>query len=473
LVDFDMVVIGSGPAGEKAAAQAAYFGKRVAIVERAERPGGAPVNTGGIPTKTLRETAQYLTGFRRREVYGVGIGLGAEVTVELLHARSAEVSELIGEAVVRNLDRHGIRLIHGEGTVGAPGTVNVTTPDGSSRLLSADVVLIATGSRPFHPPTIPFDDPDVHDSESILLAETIPGRLAVIGGGPVGSEYASIFTALGSKVTLIDAGDRLMPFLDAEISDLVFTIFGREGMDVILGSTGTRVERSQGVLQVLLPDGRIVLPDKVLFAAGRSPNTDGLGLADAGIGLDERGHIVVDANYQTTVPGIYAAGDVIGPAALASVSAEQGRVAACHAFDIPFKQTVDPSPPFGVYSIPEIAQMGLTEEAAVKSGIDHEVGRSWFSDNPRSRIAGVTDGLIKLVFRRDDRRLLGVHIVGEEAAELVHQGQAVVQAGETIDRFIHSTYNIPTRSEAYKYAAYDGLQRLSGHPVGAAPPTSE
>ncbi|MGZ8754431.1 MAG: Si-specific NAD(P)(+) transhydrogenase [Acidimicrobiia bacterium] len=469
MAEFDMVVIGSGPAGEKAAAQAAYFGKRVAIVERAARPGGAPVNTGGIPTKTLRETAQYLTGFRRREVYGVGIGLGVDVTVELLHARSAEVSQLMADAVLRNINRHRIELVYGEASLDSERAVVIKAPDGSLRSLSAHVVLIATGSRPFHAPGIPFDDPDVHDSESILDIETIPGRLVVIGGGPVGSEYASIFTALGSKVTLIDAGERLMPFLDAEISELVSTIFGREGMDVILSSSGTVVERAHDSLQVMLPDGRVLLPDKVLFAAGRSANTDGLGLLEAGVTLDGRGHIVVDEDYQTATPGVYAAGDVIGPPALASVSAEQGRVAACHAFGIPFKQTVDPSPPFGVYSIPEIGMVGMTEEAAATAGIDHEVGRAWFEDNPRSCIAGMADGLIKLVFRRDDRRLLGVHVVGEEAAELVHQGQAVIQAGETIDRFIHSTYNIPTRSEAYKYAAYDGLQRLSGHPVESGP----
>jgi NAD(P) transhydrogenase len=468
MADFDMVVIGSGPAGEKAAAQAAYFGKRVAIVERAARPGGAPVNTGGIPTKTLRETAQYLTGFRRREVYGVGIGLGADVTVELLHSRSAEVSQLMAEAVLHNLERHRIQLVRGVAMLEAEGLVRVSAADGSIRSISSEVVLIATGSRPFHAPGIPFDDPDVHDSSTILDIENIPARLVVIGGGPVGSEYASIFTALGSKVTLIDAGERLMPFLDAEISALVSTIFEREGMDVILGSAGTRVERTGDTLRVVLPGGRILTPDKVLFAAGRTANTDGMGLVEAGVELDQRGHITVDEDYQTTVPGVYAAGDVVGPPALASVSAEQGRVAACHAFGIPFKQTVDPSPPFGVYSIPEIGMMGMSEEAAARATIDYEVGRSWFEDNPRSRIAGVTDGLVKLVFRRDDRRLLGVHVVGEEAAELVHQGQAVIQAGETIDRFIHSTYNIPTRSEAYKYAAYDGLQRLSGHPVESA-----
>ncbi len=473
MADFDMVVIGSGPAGEKAAAQAAYFDKRVAVVERAERPGGAPVNSGGIPTKTLRETAVYLTGFRRREIYGVGLEMTPEFAMERLHRRAAEVSGLIGQAVLHNLERHRIELIHGEGRVGPDRTVTVTHPDGTSRVLTADVLLLASGSRPFHAPGIPFDDPDVHDSESILRIDRIPATIAVIGGGPVGSEYASIFTALGAKVTLIDAGTRLMPFLDEEISEVVQTIFAGEGMEIVLSSPGAKVERDEQGLRVGLPEGRTLQPDKVLFAAGRVGNTDGLGLEEAGVQLDERGRIIVDDAYQTTVPGIFAAGDVIGPPALASVSAEQGRVAACHAFGIPFKETVDPSPPFGVYSIPEIGMMGMTEEAAGREGIDYEVGRAWFADNPRSRIGGVTDGLIKLVFRRDDRLLLGVHIVGEEAAELVHQGQAVIQAGQPIDRFIHSTYNIPTRSEAYKYAAYNGLQRLSGHFVDDEPATRQ
>jgi NAD(P) transhydrogenase len=467
--DLDLIVIGSGPAGEKGATQAAWYGKHVAIVEREARPGGAPVNSGGLPTKTLREAALYLTSYRRREVYGVGLDLAPDLTLERMRRRSASVSAVAGDAVQANIDRHGIELVHGRARLVGPDAVEVTADDGSTRTLRAGVVLIATGSRPFRPGGVPFDDPDVHDSDTILDIDRIPRRLVVIGGGPVGSEYASIFSALGVQVTLVDRAARLMPFLDAEASAQLRTCLTDMGMTIMLESPRASVARMDGQLLVRLEDGRSLETDKVLFAAGRLGNTDALGLASAGVALDDRGRIIVDERYETGTPGIFAAGDVIGPPALASVSAEQGRVAICHAFGIPFKQTVDPLAPFGVYSIPEVAMVGLTEEAAAAAGIEAAAGRYQFSANPRSIIAGTTYGFLKLVFRRDDRRLLGVHIVGEEAAELIHIGQAALHAEQTIDLFIHTTLNLPTRSEAYKYAAYDGLQELAGrHLAGSA-----
>jgi NAD(P) transhydrogenase len=458
---FDMVTIGSGPAGEKAAAQAAYFGHKVAVVDRNQRPGGAPVNSGGIPTKTLREAALYLTGFRKREIYGVGMGLGPDLMLDRLRSRAAEVQEARGAAVRQNLERHHIELIHGEGSL-ADHSVVVRMANGETRELGADVILIATGSRPWHPAGIPFDDPDVHDSDSILTLDSIPGRMLVVGGGPVGAEFASVFTALGVEVTMIDMANRLVPFLDLEVSEVLKGCLETEGIRVLLGVTAT-IERVDGRLEVAVAGGEILRPDAVLFAAGRVGNTEELGLSEAGVNLDERGRVLVDNHFQTSVPGVYAAGDVIGPPALASVSTEQGRVAACHAFGIPFKETLDPLPPYGIYSIPEVAMVGLTEEAARASGIDHEVGRAWFADNARSAIAGTQQGFVKLVFQREDRKLRGAHIVGEEATELIHQPQAVIHAGGTIDHFIDSTYNIPTRSEAFKYAAYDALQNLAAH----------
>ncbi len=456
---FEMVAIGSGPAGEKAAAQAAYFGHTVAVVDRDERPGGAPVNSGGIPTKTLRESALYLTGYRRRDIYGVGMQLGPDLMLDRLRTRAAEVQEAIGREVRRNLDRHGIELVHGDATLG-DHTVEVALASGGTRSLSADVILIATGSRPFRPPNIPFDDPDVHDSDSILGIGHIPGSMVVIGGGPVGVEYASVFFALGVRVTLIDMADRLVPFMDSEMSRVFREALESEGLDFRLGQVGT-VARVDGKLTVTLATGEVLDPDVVLFAAGRVGNTETLGLERAGVDTDERGRSRVDQHYQTSAPGIYAAGDVIGPPALASVSTEQGRVAACHAFDIPFKETVDPLAPYGVYSIPELAMVGMSEESAEASGADYVVGRSWFKDNPRSAIAGTQQGLIKLIIDRNDRRLLGAHIVGEEAAELIHVPQEVLHSGGTVDRFIDSTYNVPTRSEAFKYAAYDALGKLA------------
>ncbi|RPI21300.1 MAG: hypothetical protein EHM57_06805, partial [Actinobacteria bacterium] len=412
-------------------------------------------------SKTLREAAVYLTGYRFRDVYGMALGLTGDMLVDMLRKRESEVSRSIAEAVRANLDRHGIELIRGEARLGPERRVLVTRPDGSAVELSGSVVLIATGSRPFHPADIPFDDPDVHDSDSIIHLDRIPGSMVVIGAGPVGSEYASIFTALGSKVTLVDGADRLMPFVDHEVSDVLLAAFRRAGLDVRLGSPGAAVSRVDGRLRVTFGDGSFVEPDMLLFAAGRVGNTETLDLAAAGVDCDDRRRIVVDERFQTTAAGIYAAGDVIGPPALASVSAEQGRVAACHAFDIPFKQMVDPLPPFGIYSIPEIGMVGMTEEAAEAAGIPAVSGRFPFAANAKSRIIGTTDGLIKLVVARDDRRLLGVHIIGDEAAEMVHVGQAMIHAGEKVDRCIDTTYNIPTRTEVYKYAAYDALQRLS------------
>jgi NAD(P) transhydrogenase len=459
---FDLLVLGAGPAGEKAAVQAAFFGKRVAVVDRAASPGGSAVRSAGVPTKTLRETALYLTGFRRRDTYGLSLQLLPSLALERLLTRTAEVIATRTQSVRANLDRQEVQLLRGQARLGPDRSVIVRSEDGSERALHAGVILIATGSRPLRPPEIPFDDPDVHDSETIIGLDRIPRTMVVIGGGPVGCEYASVFTALGVEVTLLDRADRVLPFMDTEISQVLARAFTGMGMRLALGSGVGTVARVGGELQVMLADGQRVRPEKVLFAAGRVGTTEGLGLQEAGVKTDARGRIVVDETYRTTVEGIYAAGDVIGPPALASVSMEQGRVAATHAFGIDFKQTLDPLPVHGVYSIPEVAMVGMTEQAARGAGIDCEVGRGWFEHSPRAQIAGSTEGLIKLVFRRDDRRLLGVHIVGEIAGELIHQGQGAIGSGEPIDTFIDRTFNIPTFSETYKYAAYDGLQRLEG-----------
>jgi NAD(P) transhydrogenase len=322
------------------------------------------------------------------------------------------------------------------------------------------VILIASGSHPIRPPGIPFDDPAVDDSEGILDLERLPHDLLVVGGGAIGCEYASIFTALGVDVTLVEGVSRLLSFCDGETADELAKIFQTLGMRVRLGTPIQSIARREGRLCVELAGGETLSPQHVLFAGGRAGNTADMGLEAAGVQLDAKGRIVVDAHYCTTAPGIYAAGDVIGPPALASVSQEQGRVAACHAFKIPFKDVVDPLPPFGVYSIPEVAMVGLTEEAAAAQGIAYAVGRGRFARNTRARIAGATEGFVKLVFRRSDRVLLGVHIVADIAAELIHLGQMAVGLQRSIDYFIHATFNVPTFTEAYKYAAYDGLQHL-------------
>lgn len=456
---FDLVVIGSGPAGEKGAAQAAYFGHRTAVVERRSQAGGAAIAVSGVPVKALRDTAVYVSGWSRREVYGVGISLAPDLVMNRLRARTTEVVTTMATAVEENLARHGVEFVHGEGRLGPDRTVIVRNEEGGERVLRARVVLLATGSHPHHPPEVPFEDPDVHDSETVLSIERLPERLLVVGGGPVGCEYASIFAALGVHVTLVDRGTRLLPLLDGELSEALAQSLTRLGARLMLGAQVESVGRDSDGL-ILRVDGRILRPQLVLHAVGRAGNVERLGLVEAGVQVDDRGRIRVDSSFQTTAQGIYAAGDITGPPGLASVAMEQARVAMCRAFEIPFKGSLDPVVPTGIYTLPEAAMVGLTEEAARTAGEDVEIGRAFFEGNARARIAGTTEGLVKLVFRASDRQLIGAHILGEEATELIHIAQAVLHKGATIDEFIDTTFNFPTRADAYKYAAYDGLQRL-------------
>lgn len=463
--EYDLVVIGSGPAGEKAAVQAAYFGKRVAIVERHDIVGGAGVTYAGmIPTKTLREAALYITGFRKRDIYGVSVELDPQKLYATLRKRTSEVIETMSRSVRQNIDRHRIELVRGAAQLAGDGNVLVSTRRGGERQLHASAIVIATGSRPFRPPAIPFDDPDVLDAEEVLEIDSAPRSVVVVGGGAIGCEHASIFTALGAHVTLVDRGERLLSYVDAELSHILARSFTAMGMHLRLGTGLKTVERDDQGLRVELDDGSEVRPDKLLFASGRSGNTETLDLAAAGVDVDDRGRIVVDDSFLTSAEGVYAAGDVIGPPALASTAMEQGRVAACRAFGIEFKDMVDPSPPTGVYSIPEIAAVGLTEQDATSQGISYVVGRGRFEGNSRANIAGATEGMVKLLFAKSDRTLLGVHILGESATEAIHVGQAAMKHGDTVDYFIDTTFNVPTLCEAYKYAAYDGLQRWQQTP---------
>lgn len=454
---YDLVVVGAGPAGEKAAAQAAFWGKRVAVVDRSPAPGGAMVG-GAVASKTMREAALYLTGFKRRDLYDAGIGLTPDLAAERLRKRTDRVISMTTASAADNLRRHRVDLVHGDATLGSDRTVVVRSGDGgATRTLSADVIILATGSRPFHPPGVPFDDPDVLDSDAAALLERPLKSLVVVGSGAVGCEFASIFTALGADVVLVDSGHRLLPMFDEEIAEILAATFRDEGMKVVHDAGHATATRTGAGLEVRLGDGQTLTPEKVIFATGRVGNIEGLGLEAAGVKTDERGRIVVDDQYRTTADGIYAAGDVIGPPALASVSMEQARLAACWAFDLPLKRRADSLPPYGVYSVPEVAMVGLTEAAADADGIECGVGRARFAANTRAAISGATDGMLKLVFRRDDLTLLGVHILGDAATELIHLGQAAVHFGATIEYFINSTFNVPTMSEAYKYAAYDGL----------------
>ena len=455
---YDLVVLGAGPAGEKGAARAAYFGKRVALVDPRSRPGGTAVSTGGIPTKALREGAMYLRGLGQSAVGAPPAS--AQDAWRVLMGRKLEVSEFMTKAVERNLVRHGIERIRGQARFLPDRRVEVEKAGGERVVLDADVVLLASGSRPGHPAGIPIDDPDVHDSENVLGIEGVPESILVIGGGALGCEYASIFASLGVHVTIVGGGSHLAPTLDVEMARVLAESFNAMGIRVIpMGKIGS-VERVGGALEGRLADGRTLRAQKILVAAGRRPAIDGLGLEEAGIDLDGSGWVLVDDHYRTTAPSVFAAGDVIGPHGLASMAMEQARVAVSHAFGFEYKKEIDRFHPSYMFSIPEAAWVGLTEEEARAQGIAYEVGRSSFGTNAKARISGFPDGLVKLVFRVPDKTILGVHIVGELASELVHIGQFAMHEGGTIDRFIEAAFAVPTRSEAFKYAAYDGLIRL-------------
>jgi NAD(P) transhydrogenase len=449
--------------------QAAYFGKKVALVEKAPEVGGACVHTGTLPSKTLREAALYVTGFQRRNLYGMTLDIDRDASLRQLMGRLHAVTGQQVAQIARNLDRHNVAIVAGAAEFVGPQEIVVRAASSAgapgspaARRLTADAFLIATGSSPLRPPGVPFDDTDVEDSDTILDLDRIPLSLAVIGGGVIGCEYACLFAALGTKITIIEGRDTLMGFLDGEMSRGLKTALEREGHQVLLGDAVLGIERIPGgPLHVALKSGKRLEVDKVLYSAGRAGNTAGLGLERAGVKLDPKGRILVNEHFQTSAARIYAAGDVVGNPALASVSMEQGRVAMCHAFGFPYKTKVSPLLPFGVYTIPEISMVGATEDELRARGADYEVGRAVYHDNARGQIIGEPDGAMKLLFTRDTRQLLGVHIIGDRATELVHIGQMVMEHNGSIDVFIDGVFNFPTLSEIYKYAAYDGLGRLA------------
>jgi NAD(P) transhydrogenase len=457
--DYDLLVIGSGPAGEKGAAQAAYFGKRVALVEKEALLGGAATNTGTLPSKTLRETALYLSGFRQRGLHAVDLALKRRADVRDLMFRERLVTAAERGRISRNLDRHAVDLLAGSARLVDEHTVAVSSGSGPERRVTASVILIATGSRPIRPSAFPFEDPRVRDSDTILEIDAIPESLAVVGGGVIGSEYACMFAALGVEVTLIERNDRLLGFLDGEIAGVLTRRMEQIGVRMRMPDQVASTAAGPGALVLALGSGTTLSAEMVLVAAGRAGNTGGLDLERIGVVVDGRGLIQVDEHYRTAVPSIYAAGDVIGFPALASTSMEQARIAMVHAFDLKYKQALPPILPYGIYTIPELSAAGETEESLRQKGVDYVAGRAAYADNARGQIIGDGGGMLKLLFRRDDMRLVGVHVVGEAASELVHIGLTAMLAGATSDLFIQTCFNYPTLSETYKYATYDALGR--------------
>jgi len=454
--NYDLIVIGAGPAGEKGASKAAYYGKRVALIERAPHIGGAGINTGTIPSKTLRESALYFSGLQQRGLYGIDYSLKENLSIKDFMHRERIVVEKEHEMIEQTIQRHKITLMHGEASFKDAHTVHVKSSR-SEMDISGEIILIATGSSPHHPSEIPFDHELIYDSDSILNMDHIPKTMVVVGGGVIGTEYASIFTALGIQVTLIEPRGRIVSFADSEIVKRLMNQLLQLGLNFIFNDRVTAIEPRGNHINLTLEKGGERDFEVALVAAGRQSNVQGLGLERVGIKVGERGLILVDENYRTNIPNIYAVGDVIGFPALASTSMEQARVAIVHAFDLKYKERLAPFLPLAVYAIPEFSSVGLTEDECKDKNIPYLVGRAYYEENARGQIIGDMCGMIKLVFSPIDKKLLGAHIIGEQASELIHIASHVMLANGPIDAFIQAVYNYPTLSDSYQYAAYDGL----------------
>ena len=458
--DFDLIVLGCGPAGEKGAVQAAYFGKRVAIVERESAPGGAAVHTGTLPSKTLRETALFLSGYRQSELYGLSVNLNPELAIPKLLSRKNAVRELEVARIHWNLERHRVELLRGVARFVDANTIEIAEPGAEPSRVTSAYFLVATGSKPYQPSNIPFDDEDIDDSDTILQIDRLPSSMTILGGGVIGCEYAAMFAAMHVKVTLVEGRARLLPFLDHEMGERLRGALTGLGVDLRLGETVTacaRVRAGERGIACTLASGGEIVAEKVLAASGRSGRTEELALDVVGAAVDKRGYAIVDADYKTSASNVYAAGDVIGFPMLASTSMEQARVAVCHAFGFTYKRQVSHLLPFGIYTIPEVSCVGLSEEAAKEGNVEYVVGRAFYKDNARGKIVGDKDGVIKLVFEKATRKLIGCHCIGDRASELVHIGQTMITLEGTVDTLIEMVFNYPTLSEMFKYAAYDAL----------------
>lgn len=465
---FDLVVVGAGPAGEKGAAQAAYFGKKVCLIERAPKPGGAAVNTGTIPSNTLRESAVLLSGLRRKGMYGVEFHVQSELSVADFMQRERQVKENAWHDIEENIARHQITAVQGTARFTSPQAIEVTRHGQAARSISGDVFLIATGSHPWRPSHVPFDGSVIIDSTDVPTMPSIPARLIVVGGGTIGCTYACIFAALGAQVTIVTSRERLLAQFDHDVGDALRQEMTRRlGVQVHLDMDVTRIDAQAGLGYVTVADGTTMVAEGVLYCAGREGATRQLGLENAGIATNERGFILVDERYRTSTTSIYAAGDVIGYPGRASTSMEQARVAMCHAFGLRYKQAVSSVVPYGVWTIPEVASVGMSESEARARGIACEIGRADLQHNARGQILGETTGFVKLIFNPEDQQLLGATIFGEGACEIIHVPSAVIAHEGTLDYFIQAVFNYPSLTEAFKYAAYDGLQRLQRR-IGAA-----
>jgi len=457
---YDLLVIGSGPAGQKAAIAAAKLGKRAAVIDRGWMVGGVCVHTGTVPSKTLREAIVYLSGLRQRAFYGQDYAVKDAITMADLSARVALVVRRETEVIRAQLKRNRIDFINGTACFADPHTLCVET-DRGPLTLRGEYVLIACGTRPARDPSIPFDGKVILDADQFCALDRLPREMIVVGAGVVGLEYASMYAALNTEVTIIDQRPALLDFVDREISDALCYHMRRAGAAFRLGERVERIEADAGgIVTAHLHSGKRVHGDALLYAVGRQTNADLLRLSAAGLEADARGKLAVDANYRTAVPHIYAAGDVVGFPSLAASSMEQGRIAGCHMFGVTCNSTPEHFP-YGIYTIPEMSMVGHTEQHLTQQRIPYEFGIAKYEEIARGQIVGDQTGLLKILFDPQTRRLLGVHAIGEQATEIIHIGQAVLSLGATIDYFRDAVFNYPTFAEAYKVAALDGLNKLS------------
>ena len=457
---YDMVVVGSGPAGQRAAIQAAKLGASVVAIEERSRIGGGVINAGTIPSKTLRETVLYLTGFRQRGLYGLGYRVKDEITLEDLTYRLGHVLRREVAVMTDQLERNDVELLHGHARFTGPHTLSVTD-EGATTEVRGEFVVIAPGSIPAHSPNVPIDGEWVVDSELLYERRSIPKRGIIIGGGVIGVEYASIFGALGVEVTLCDQRTQILEFLDAAILETLQEEMTANGVTFALGEEIVGVEVANGTVTARGARGKVIEGDALLYAVGRLGNTAELGLEAIGVETDGRGRIAVDEHFRTQVPHVYAAGDVIGFPALATSSMEQGRLAARHALGAPDERSPGPLP-IGIYAVPELSMVGATEEQLARDEVPYVVGLGLYAETARGQIVGDSRGRLKLLVHAETHELLGVHIIGESATELVHIGQTVIGLGGRLEYLVDNVFNYPTLAETYKIAALDAFNKLTG-----------
>ncbi|MHA6764237.1 Si-specific NAD(P)(+) transhydrogenase [Streptacidiphilus sp. PAMC 29251] len=457
--EFDMLVIGSGPGGQKAAIAAAKLGRRVAVIDRPDTVGGVSIHTGTIPSKTLREAVLYLTGLTQRDLYGQSYRLKDEITVADLTARTQHVVGREVDVIRSQLSRNQVTLLAGTGRFTDDHTVAVRDITGQDRLVTAEHIVIATGTRPARPDLVEFDERTVLDSDNVINLEKVPRSMVIVGAGVIGLEYASMFAALGSKVTVVEQREGMLDFCDLEVVEALKYHLRDLAVTFRFGEKVAAVERHPRGTLTILESGKKIPADAVMYSAGRQGLTDELDLQKAGLSADGRGRITVDEHYRTVVPHIYAVGDVIGFPALAATAMEQGRTAAYHACGEPVHPMLDLQP-IGIYTIPEISYVGRTEDQLTDASVPFEVGVARYRELARGQIIGDAHGMLKLLVSPEDRKLLGVHCFGTGATELIHIGQAVMGCGGTVDYLVDAVFNYPTLAESYKVAALDATNKI-------------